>query len=124
MATAFAVLLCVAAVLAWLNERFVRIPTTVGVTLAGALSSILLIVLDTFGLTFGLRQRAESLLETLDFSTFVLNGILSILLFAGAMSLDARQLLRQRASILTLAGVSTVVSTTTVPAGATIRIGR
>lgn len=111
MATAFAVLLCVAAVLAWLNERFVRIPTTVGVTLAGALSSILLIVLDTFGLTFGLRQRAESLLETLDFSTFVLNGILSILLFAGAMSLDARQLLRQRASILTLAGVSTVVST-------------
>ena len=78
MATAFAVLLCVAAVLAWLNERFVRIPTTVGVTLAGALSSILLIVLDTFGLTFGLRQRAESLLETLDFSTFVLNGILSI----------------------------------------------
>jgi len=111
VATAFAVLLCVAAVLAWLNERFVRIPTTVGVTLAGALSSILLIVLDTFGLTFGLRQRAESLLETLDFSTFVLNGILSILLFAGAMSLDARQLLRQRASILTLAGVSTVVST-------------
>ncbi|MFZ1288290.1 MAG: sodium:proton antiporter [Candidatus Phosphoribacter sp.] len=111
MATAFAVLLTVAAVLAWLNERFVKIPTTVGVTLAGALASILLIVLDTFGLTFGVRQVAESLLTTLDFSTFVLNGILSILLFAGAMSLDARQLLRQRASILTLAGVSTVVST-------------
>ena len=111
MATAFVILLCLSAFLAWVNERFIKIPTTVGVTLAGALASILLIVLDSLGWSFGLRQQAEDLLETLDFTTFVLNGILSILLFAGAMSLDARQLLRQRASILTLAGASTVIST-------------
>ena len=97
--------------LAWLNERFFRIPTTVGVTLSGAVASILLIVLDALGWSFGLKQQAERLLETLDFTAFVLNGILSILLFAGAMSLDARQLLRQRASILTLASASTVIST-------------
>lgn len=111
MATAFAILLCLAAVLAWINERFVKIPTTVGVTLAGALASILLIVLDIFGWTFGLKAQAEVLLETLDFTTFVLNGILSVLLFAGALSLDARQLWSQRASILTLASVSTLIST-------------
>jgi CPA1 family monovalent cation:H+ antiporter len=111
--TAFAVLLCLAAVLAWLNERFVRFPTTVGVTLAGALASIVLIVLDHLGVS-ALRRQAESLLQTLDFTTFVLNGILSILLFAGAMNLDARQLMRQRASILTLAVFSTLVSTAIV----------
>ena len=103
MATAFAILLCLAAVLGWINERFIKIPTTVGVTLAGAVASILLIVLDTFGLTFGLKAQAQVLLETLDFTTFVLNGILSVLLFAGALSLDARQLWSQRASILTSA---------------------
>ncbi len=111
MITAFAVLLGVTAVLAWANERFVRVPTTVGVTLAGALASILLIVLDAVGLSFGLRDQVERILETLDFTTFVLNGILSILLFAGAMSLDTRQLIAQRRSVLTLAVVSTLVST-------------
>ncbi|UTA51699.1 sodium:proton antiporter [Deinococcus radiodurans] len=110
MLTAFALLLSVTAVLAFLNERFFRLPTTVGVTLAGALSSMLLIALDALGLT-GPRGWAAGLLETLDFTDFVLNGILSILLFAGALGLDARQLLRQRFSILTLAVFSTLLST-------------
>ena len=39
MLTAFALLLSVTAVLAFLNERFFRLPTTVGVTLAGALAA-------------------------------------------------------------------------------------
>lgn len=110
MLTAFALLLSVTAVLAFLNERFFKLPTTVGVTLAGALASLLLIALDALGLT-GPRGWAAGLLETLDFTDFVLNGILSILLFAGALSLDARQLLRQRLSILALAVVSTLLST-------------
>ena len=110
MLTAFALLLSVTAVLAFLNERFFRLPTTVGVTLAGALASLLLIALDALGLA-GPRGWAAGLLETLDFTDFVLNGILSILLFAGALGLDARQLLRQRFSVLTLAVFSTLLST-------------
>lgn len=110
MLTAFAVLLSVTAVLAYLNERFFKFPTTVGVTLAGALASILLIALDAAGIG-GARNWASELLETLNFTEFVLNGILSILLFAGALGLDARQMLKQRVSILTLAVVSTVIST-------------
>lgn len=111
MVNAFAMLLVLTAVLAWFNDRFVKIPTTVGVTLAGALASITLLVLDAFGLAGSVRGIAEQLLTTLDFTDFMLNGILSILLFAGAMSLDARQLLAQRASILTLASVGTLLST-------------
>ena len=110
MLAAFAVLLCVTAALAFLNERYLKFPTTVGVTLAGAVASILLIALDALGAP-GLRGWASRLLETLDFSNFVLNGILSVLLFAGALSLDARQMLKQRRSILTLAVLSTLVST-------------
>ncbi|PTA67488.1 cation:proton antiporter [Deinococcus arcticus] len=117
MLSAFAVLLCVTALLAYLNERFVRLPTTVGVTLAGALASIVLIALDSLGLP-GLRGWAANLLETLDFTTFVLNGILSVLLFAGALSLDTRQMLRQRGSILTLAFLSTLISTALIGFGA------
>lgn len=117
MLTAFAVLLSVTAVLAYLNERFMHFPTTVGVTLAGALASILLIALDALGVP-GLRGWASDLLETLNFSDFVLNGILSILLFAGALGLNARQMLRQRVSILTLALLSTLISTFLIGFGA------
>ncbi|TDE86398.1 MULTISPECIES: cation:proton antiporter [Deinococcus] len=110
MLTAFAVLLCVTAVLAYLNERFFHFPTTVGVTLAGAVASIGLIGLDALGVP-GLREWATGVLQTLNFTEFVLNGILSLLLFAGALSLNAGQMLRQRVSILTLAILSTLLST-------------
>ncbi|SMB95518.1 cation:proton antiporter [Deinococcus hopiensis] len=110
MLSAFAVLLCVTAVLAYLNERLLQLPTTVGVTLAGALASILLTALDALG-TGGLRGWAAGVLQTLDFTQFVLNGILSLLLFAGALSLDARQIMAQRVTILTLAVLGTLIST-------------
>jgi len=117
MLTAFAVLLGVTALLAYLNERFWHFPTTVGVTLAGAVASIGLIVLDALGVP-GLRGWASGLLETLDFTEFVLGGVLSILLFAGALGLNARQLVRQRVSILTLALLSTLISTVLIGFGA------
>ena len=117
MLNAFALLLCSTALLAWLNERFLRIPTTVGVTLAAALASGLLIALDAAGFGLGLRDMVQSELETLDFTDFVLNGILSILLFAGALSLDARQVLRQWRSILTLAVFGTLTSTALIGFG-------
>ncbi|HET7763243.1 MAG TPA: sodium:proton antiporter [Phycicoccus sp.] len=118
MLTAFAVLLCSTALLAWLNERFLRIPTTVGVTLAAAVASGLLVLGDAVFGSLGLRDIAESLLQTLDLTDFVLNGVLSILLFAGALSLDARQLLRQRTGILTLAVLGTLTSTVLIGLGA------
>ncbi len=111
MLTAFAVLLTLSALLAWANERWVKMPSTVAVTLAGAAASILLIVLDTAGWTFGVKQQAAQLWQTLDFTAFVLNGILSLLLFAGAMSLDAEFMVRLKVGILTFAGVSTAIST-------------
>ena len=49
MLSAFAVLLCITALLAYLNERYLHFPTTVGVTLAGALASALMIGVAALG---------------------------------------------------------------------------
>ena len=110
MLTAFAVLLCLTATLAYLNERFFHFPTTVGVTLSGALAGVLLALLDALALP-GIGHWARLMLKTLNFTDFVLNGILSLLLFAGALGLNARQMLKQRVSVLTLAIFSTIIST-------------
>ena len=117
MLTAFAVLLSVTAALAYLNERFLRLPTTVGVALAGALAGVLLVAVDELGVP-GIGHYARLMLKTLNFTDFVLNGILSLLLFAGALSLDAAQMLRQRVTVLTLAVFSTLISTVLIGFGA------
>jgi len=122
MLTAFAVLLSVTAVLAYLNERFFHFPTTVGVALSGALAGILLVGIDALALPM-VGHYARLMLKTLNFTDFVLNGILSLLLFGGALSLDAAQMLRQRVTILTLAVFSTLISTVLVAFGAYLVFG-
>ena len=106
---AIGLLLGVTAALAFLNERFVRLPSTVGVFLSGLLASLLLIVVERFG--FNGRAWAQDLLTRLDFSQLLLQGLLSFLLFAGALGVNVRELLRQRVTILTLALFSTLLST-------------
>jgi len=110
---AFAVLLCLTALLAFLNERFVRLPATVGVALGGLLLSLVLALLSRLGVTAPASVMG-GLLTRLDFSTFVLQGVLSLLLFAGALSLDTRQMLAQWRSVLSLALVGTLISTALV----------
>ena len=118
MLAAFAILLGVTAALAWLNERFLRIPTTVGVTLAAALTAMGITVTHRLGFGNALYDQVVGILQTLDFSDFVLNGVLSVLLFAGALALDARQVWQQRRSILVLAVFGTLLSTALIGLGA------
>lgn len=110
MLNALAILLVVTALFAWVNERTLKLPVTVGVALAGATAALTLVTLDELGVV-GLRGWAERLVTTLNFTDFVLGGILSALLFAGALSLDAHEVWRQRRSIFVLAIGSTLIST-------------
>lgn len=115
MLDAFVVLLCLTALLAFLNQRFVRLPATVGVALGGLLLSLLLGLLSQLGVG-GPATVLGGLLTRLDFSRFVLQGVLSLLLFAGALSLDTRQILSQWRSILALSLGGTLLSTALVGA--------
>ncbi|HNM96582.1 MAG TPA: sodium:proton antiporter [Marmoricola sp.] len=110
MLQALVILLVVTALFAWFNERTLRLPTTVGVALAGATASAVLIGLDAVGVA-GARGWAENYVASLNFTEFVLGGILSALLFAGALSLDAHEVWRQRRSIAILSVGSTLIST-------------
>lgn len=115
---AIGVLLTLTTLLAWVNDRLVKAPATIGVTASGAVAAVLLVVADSLGVDFGLKDQLASVLARLDLSSFLLQGILSVLLFAGAMELDARDMLRQRWSIAVLAMGATVVSTVLIGLGA------
>ncbi|MBS7455556.1 cation:proton antiporter [Coralloluteibacterium stylophorae] len=108
-----AVFLCITAVVAYLNRRFVGLPSVIGVMGIALVLSLLAIGLDALG--FGmLRSYEESLLREIDFSDVLMEGMLSLLLFAGALHIDLSQLRAYRWQIGLLAVVGTVASTLVV----------
>ena len=109
--------LVVTALLAYMNARFLGLPITIGVMTAALLLSLLLVGLDTMGIDFGLRQYEESLLRSIDFSNVLMQGMLSMLLFAGALHVDLSELRAYRWQVGLLAVVSTLLSTLAVGFG-------
>jgi CPA1 family monovalent cation:H+ antiporter len=105
----FAVLITATALLAWFNERFLRLPSTIGVMTAALVLSLLLIAGGWLGL--GGERWAEELLGTIDFNILLMQGMLSFLLFAGALHVDLNALLERKWSILSLATIGVVLST-------------
>lgn len=107
----------ITALLAWLNHRFVRLPTTIGVMAIALGLSLGIVAFDAVGWVDTLRHYEESLLRSIDFSDVLMRGMLSLLLFAGALHIDLSELKVQRWPVLVLALLGTPVSTLLVGTG-------
>lgn len=106
-----ATFLVLTALLAYANHRFVRLPTAIGVMVIALVLSLGIVALSEMGLDLGLRKYEESLLRSIDFSTVLMQGMLSLLLFAGAMHVDLSALRKYRWQVASLAIVGTTLST-------------
>ena len=106
-----AICLVLTALLAYLNFRYIRLPITIGVMVTALLLSLLVILLDLAGADFGLHRKMEAMLRAIDFSNVLMQGMLSFLLFAGALHIDLSELRAYRWQVLILAFFSTLFST-------------
>jgi CPA1 family monovalent cation:H+ antiporter len=109
--------LVITALLAYLNHRFVGMPTTIGVMATALVFSLALVGLDALGVDYGLRQYEEALLRSIDFSDVLMQGMLSFLLFAAALHVDLIQLRAYRWAVGGLAVLGTLLSTLVVGYG-------
>jgi CPA1 family monovalent cation:H+ antiporter len=109
--------LVVTAVLAYLNHRFVGLPTVIGVMVIALGCSLAIVGLDALGVSSVPRHFEETLLHSIDFSEVLMQGMLSLLLFAGALHVDLSQLKAYRWQIGALAVLGTVLSTLAVGYG-------
>ncbi|MGH8263916.1 MAG: cation:proton antiporter [Steroidobacteraceae bacterium] len=116
MFDAIALVVALTALLAWVNSRFVRLPTTIGVLAIALITSLGLVGLSRLGVS-ALAVRERELLSSIDFTDVLLQGMLSLLLFAGALHVDLRRLASFRWQIATLAVLGTVASTVLVGFG-------
>jgi CPA1 family monovalent cation:H+ antiporter len=106
--------LVVTALLAYLNHRFVGMPTSIGVMAGALVLSSGLVAIDALEVAGGLLQYERSLLRSLDFSNVLMQGMLSLLLFAAALHIDLSELSTYRWQVATLALLATLLSTVIV----------
>ncbi|MCT8526123.1 cation:proton antiporter [Glaesserella parasuis] len=87
-----------------------KIQSTIAITAAAMIGSLLLLLLGTFG-WFNLGAVATEVMEQIDFKSFLLNGILGFLLFAGSLGIKLPVLKDQKWEITIFALFSTLAST-------------
>jgi CPA1 family monovalent cation:H+ antiporter len=104
-----AILFTLSALFSFINYRFFKLPNTIGLMLISLLFSLLLIVIGLF--VPESKQWAVNLLTQIDFDKTLLHGMLSFLLFAGALHVNINELRQQYKIILSLATASVIIST-------------
>jgi CPA1 family monovalent cation:H+ antiporter len=107
-----ALLLALTALFSYLNHRTLRLPTTIGVMLISLVFSLALVAIGA--LLPGTDAWARELVANLHFDETLLHGMLSFLLFAGAIHVNFDDLYRNKWIIGTLATVGTLMSTAIV----------
>jgi len=104
-----AILISLAAIFSYINYRFLKIPSTIGLLAIALLMSLAIVVMGKFGLP--IEDHAIELLKGIDFNESLMQGMLSALLFAGALHVHLEELIKQKWVVAILASVGVIAST-------------
>jgi monovalent cation:H+ antiporter, CPA1 family len=102
-------LVILAAIFTFVNVKYIKLPSTIGLMLLALGLSLFIIVGEWLFKT--LNELATSLMTEYDFSKVLFQVMLSFLLFAGALDIDLRKLGEEKWPILILATVGVILST-------------
>ena len=103
------ILVTISAALMYLNFKFLKFPMTIGLMLLSLVLSLFIFL--TSSLIPNIQLLALSMLSSIDFNATLMGGMLSFLLFAGALHVDLNDLLDQKLIISILATLGVIFST-------------
>jgi CPA1 family monovalent cation:H+ antiporter len=106
-----AFLIGLSAVFGYMNHRFLRLPHTVGLVVMALAASLTLILIEFLSPRTQLLETVTGILEQIDFHETVMHGMLSFLLFAGAMHVDFSVFKSRLLSIGLMATLGIMIST-------------
>ena len=107
--TIFTLLIVFTALFGYINHRFIKLPSTIGIMIISLVCSILFVV---GGIIFpSLLAQVTQIIESIDFESLLMEILLSFLLFAGAIHVDIGKLKQQAAPIITFATAGVILST-------------
>ncbi len=105
-----AILLNLSALFGVLNHRTLRLPNTVGVLVIALAVSLVMLAADPLIPNYDLQALSRAFLATIDLPQALLNGMLSFLLFAGALQVDIARLWERKLVVAALALVGTLLA--------------
>lgn len=105
-----ALFVSLSALFAYLNFRFFKLPPVIGLMLLSLVASLGVIIAGKLGWGV-LQSQAHAMMRGVNFSDTLLNGMLSFLLFAGALHTNLGDLAKQKWAISVLASVGVLLST-------------
>lgn len=111
-----AIVLTLTCCIAYLNAKFLKLPSSVGLMATALLGSVVLLGLEATGWV-EVSPRVREMVTQLDFGNTLLHGMLGLLLFAGALHVDLGDLGSQKIAVALLALGGTVASTLLVGVG-------
>jgi monovalent cation:H+ antiporter, CPA1 family len=106
--TIITILLCVSAIFSYLNERFIKLPGTIGVVTISVVVSVLILIAGKTG--SGLSGTIITFAGSINFSKVLLDVMLGLLLFASALHFDYHKLKEQRWPVILLSTLGVVIS--------------
>ena len=112
-----ATLLGLAAIIGYINHRFLHLPRTIGLVLIAMAASLIALGIDALIPGWGVGPGFRAALVDIDFSDTLMQGMLGFLLFAGALHVDLGHLAKRGWAIAALATGGLLVSTGIVGVG-------
>ena len=103
-------LITLAALFSYVNYRFLKLPASIGLMLSALVTSLAAVALGEFG-SHTLEHLAHHALANVDFDQTLMHGMLSFLLFAGALHINLNDLGQEKWSVGFLASLGVVIST-------------
>ncbi len=104
------ILVCVS-IFGFLNHRYLKLPLTVGLVIIALFTGLAVMFLDVILPSLGVSQTLKTWLDQIDFNRTLMNGMLSFLLFAGALHVDLNSLMKAKIHVSVLATAGVMIST-------------
>ena len=106
-----AILLALAAAFGYLNHRWLKLPHTIGLVVIALFASMAVLALDLAVPSLGFRATVQGAVEGIAFPEILMKGMLSFLLFAGALHVDLGEFARRKWAIGAMATIGVAIST-------------
>lgn len=103
-----ALVLTLAALFSYINHRFIKLPVSIGLMLIALICSLLLILAHHLGAQIGF---AKEIVGGIKFDRTLMQGMLSFLLFAGALNVEVESLLKHKWTVAIFTFFGVVAST-------------
>ena len=107
--TTFSILIVLSALFAYINHRYIKLPSAIGLMLIALIASLALVTIG--GFFPNILKDISAIIRNFDFSELLMGSMLSFMLFAGAIHIKIEELKKEKLAVIIFSTFSVVLST-------------